>query len=36
MKLFAKNEKEWETLLQTARIYSDDTGMKFGREHMPC
>ena len=30
IKLFAKNEKELETLKQAAGIYSDDLGMKFG------
>ena len=29
---FAKNEKEFEALIQTVRIYSDDIGMKFGIE----
>ena len=28
-KLFAKNEKEWEILIQTVRIYSQDIGMEF-------
>ena len=27
--IFAKNEKEQETLLQTVRIYSQDIGMEF-------
>ena len=30
IKLFAQNEKEWETLIQTFRIYSQDIGMEFG------
>ena len=30
IKLFAKNEKELETLIQTVRIYSQDIGMEFG------
>ena len=30
--LFAKNEKELETLLQAVRIYSDGIGMEFGIE----
>ena len=30
IKLFAKNEKELETLKQTARIYSQDIGMELG------
>ena len=29
IKLFAKNEKELETLIQTIRIYSKDIGMEF-------
>ena len=32
IKLFAKNEKELETLIQTIRIYSLDIGMEFGIE----
>ena len=32
IKHFAKNEKEWETLIQTVRIYSQDIGMEFGWE----
>ena len=32
IKLFAKNEKELETLIHTTRIYSQDTGMEFGIE----
>ena len=32
IKLFAKNEKELETLIELMRIYSDDIGMKFGIE----
>ena len=32
IKLFAKNEKELETLIHTVRIYSRDTGMEFGIE----
>ena len=30
IKLFAKNEKKLETLLQTVRIYHQDIGMEFG------
>ena len=30
--LFAKNEKELETLIRTIRIYSQDIGMEFGIE----
>ena len=32
IKLFAKNEKERETLIHTIRIYSQDIGMEFGIE----
>ena len=32
IKLFAKNEKELETLIHTVRIYSPDVGMEFGIE----
>ena len=32
IKLFAKNEKELETLMDVVRIYSQDTGMEFGIE----
>ena len=32
IKVFAKNEKELETLIHAVRIYSQDIGMKFGRE----
>ena len=32
IKLFAKNEKELMTLIQTVRIYSQDIGMGFGIE----
>ena len=30
IKLFAKNEKELESLIHTVRIYSQDRGMDFG------
>ena len=30
IKLFAKSEKELETLICTVRIYSQDIGMEFG------
>ena len=30
IKLFAKNEKELETLIHAVRIYSHDIGMEFG------
>ena len=32
IKLFAKNKKELETLIQTMRIYSQDIIMEFGIE----
>ena len=32
IKLFAKTEKELETLIQAVRIYSQDIGMEFGIE----
>ena len=32
IKLFAKKEKELETLIHTIRIYSQDIGMEFGIE----
>ena len=32
IKLFAKNEKELETLIHAVRIYSQDIGMGFGIE----
>ena len=32
IKLFAKNKKELETLIQTVRIYSQDIGIEFGIE----
>ena len=32
IKLFAKNEKELETLMMAVRIYSDNIGMEFGIE----
>ena len=31
-KLFAKNERELETLIQTVRIFCQDIGMEFGVE----
>ncbi len=32
LKLFAKNEAEIDSLVQTVRIFSDDIGMQFGLE----
>ena len=34
IKLFAKNEKELETLMHSVRIYSQDTEMEFSMEKM--
>ena len=34
IKLFAKNEKELETLIHADRISSQDIGMEFGIEKM--
>ena len=35
IKLFAKNEKELETLKHAVRIYSQDIGMEMGIEKCP-
>ena len=32
IKLFAKNENQLETLIQTVRIYNQNFGIKFGIE----
>ena len=32
IKLFAKNERDLETLIQAVKIYSQNTGMEFGLE----
>ena len=32
IKLLAKNEEEWGTLLQTVRIHNQDIGMEFSIE----
>ena len=32
IKIFAKKQKELETLIQTIRIYTQDIGMEFGIE----
>ena len=34
IKLFAKNEKELETLMLTVRIYSQDIGMEYWHRKM--
>ena len=36
IKLFAKNEKELETLIRAVRIYSQDIAMEFGIEKEQC
>ena len=36
IKLFVKNEKELETLMQRMRIYSQYVGMEFGIENVTC
>ena len=36
IKLFAKNEKEQETLIQTIGINNQEIGMEFRIENMPC
>ena len=32
IKMFAKNEKKFESLIQLVRIYSEDIWMEFGNE----
>ena len=32
IKLFAKNENEWGSLIEAVRIYSYDIGLEFGIE----
>ena len=36
IKLFAKNEKELETLIHAVRIYNQDIGTEFGIKNVPC
>ena len=36
IKIFAKNEKELETMIQTIRIFSRDKEMEFGIENVAC
>ena len=36
IKLFAKNKKELEILIQAVRIYTDDIGMEYGIKNVPC
>ena len=36
IKLFAKNEKELETRIQTVRIFSQYIGMELGTKNAPC
>ena len=35
IKMFVKNEKELDTLIQTISILCQGIGMKFGMENMP-
>ena len=34
VKIFAKDKKELETLIQTIRIYNKDIAMEFGRQQI--
>ena len=36
IKLFAKNEKECETLIRAVKIHSPGTGMEFAIKNMSC
>ena len=36
IKLFAKKEKELETLIQVVKIYSQDIVMEFDIKNVPC
>ena len=36
IKVFAKNEKELKTVIQTIKIYSQDIGMEFSIEKLLC
>ena len=36
IKLFAKNEKELETLIHAGKIYRQNFGMEFGEENARC
>ncbi len=36
IKLFAKNEKELETLIHVVRIYSQEIGMKLALKNVLC
>ena len=36
IKLFAKNEKEPKTRIQTIRIYNQDIGIKFAWKNVIC
>ena len=35
IKIFAKNEEELETLIQTIRIYNQDIAMEFSIKNVP-
>ena len=36
IELFAKHEKELETLIHAVRIYTQDIGVEFGIENLSC
>ena len=36
IELFAKNEKELETVIQAVGIYNQNMGIEFGIENVPC
>ena len=36
IKIFSKKEEELESLIQTIKIFSEDIGMEFGIENVPC
>ena len=36
LKLFAKNEKDLDSLIQSVRVFSTDIGMQFGVKNVLC
>ena len=36
IKLFAKNEREMEIIIQAVKVYRDNIGMEFGIENISC
>ena len=36
LKLYGKNEREIESLVQTVRIYSEDIAVEFGTQKCAC